>query len=399
MNKIFKTKYDITTGQCKAVSELASNRQIASSSESKPKCGVFFGVFGAFKLAPLALALSVVLPVEVLGQGFSPGVTGLQDGEAKDVQNMMKTGIKGEGFIDVDVGSFTCSKQGNGAGGGFGASNNQGIHNCSSNPIKIKLKDDITQKITKATELSDLFSRGGQELAPSSAEVNVGSDSIRIRWKDAGAGENKNVINVGSGSTETLLKHVAAGKVQNGSTDAVNGGQLYSVIEAFGKLGSEVLGAQVWLDGESDGGKRFGKSTFRPVQSNGYTRKSQTTFREAIQDTIEAINQGMTFKVGGNGSGSSNNNTIKRQLGQSLTFKGDDYLTLSTEGSSGKDTIKLAVNATDSINSTSGGNSNGNDKKLTTVKAVRDYVNSKITSGRKWRKQYWYAIFALFVGE
>ncbi|WP_143432641.1 ESPR-type extended signal peptide-containing protein, partial [Histophilus somni] len=381
MNKIFKTKYDITTGQCKAVSELASNRQIASSSESKPKCGVFFGVFGAFKLAPLALALSVVLPVEVLGQGFSPGVTGLQDGEAKDVQNMMKTGIKGEGFIDVDVGSFTCSKQGNGAGGGFGASNNQGIHNCSSNPIKIKLKDDITQKITKATELSDLFSRGGQELAPSSAEVNVGSDSIRIRWKDAGAGENKNVINVGSGSTETLLKHVAAGKVQNGSTDAVNGGQLYSVIEAFGKLGSEVLGAQVWLDGESDGGKRFGKSTFRPVQSNGYTRKSQTTFREAIQDTIEAINQGMTFKVGGNGSGSSNNNTIKRQLGQSLTFKGDDYLTLSTEGSSGKDTIKLAVNATDSINSTSGGNSNGNDKKLTTVKAVRDYVNSKITSG------------------
>ncbi|THA49615.1 hypothetical protein E5431_07390, partial [Histophilus somni] len=383
MNKIFKTKYDITTGQCKAVSELASNRQIASSSESKPKCGVFFGVFGAFKLAPLALALSVVLPVEVLGQGFSPGVTGLQDGEAKDVQNMMKTGIKGEGFIDVDVGSFTCSKQGNGAGGGFGASNNQGIHNCSSNPIKIKLKDDITQKITKATELSDLFSRGGQELAPSSAEVNVGSDSIRIRWKDAGAGENKNVINVGSGSTETLLKHVAAGKVQNGSTDAVNGGQLYSVIEAFGKLGSEVLGAQVWLDGESDGGKRFGKSTFKPVQSNGYTRKSQTTFREAIQDTIEAINQGMTFKVGGNGSGSSNNNTIKRQLGQSLTFKGDDYLTLSTEGSSGKDTIKLAVNATDSINSTSGGNSNGNgdDKKLTTVKAVRDYVNSKITSG------------------
>ncbi|QQF79305.1 ESPR-type extended signal peptide-containing protein [Histophilus somni] len=41
MNKIFKTKYDITTGQCKAVSELASNRQIASSSKSKPKCGGF----------------------------------------------------------------------------------------------------------------------------------------------------------------------------------------------------------------------------------------------------------------------------------------------------------------------------------------------------------------------
>ncbi|QQF84116.1 ESPR-type extended signal peptide-containing protein [Histophilus somni] len=59
MNKIFKTKYDITTGQCKAVSELASNRQIASSSESKPKCGGFWGNFlRAFKVLPLALLLA-----------------------------------------------------------------------------------------------------------------------------------------------------------------------------------------------------------------------------------------------------------------------------------------------------------------------------------------------------
>ncbi|WP_249962484.1 YadA-like family protein [Histophilus somni] len=58
MNKIFKTKYDVTTGQTKVVSELATNRQIASSSESKPKCSGFFGGnLGAFKLAPLALAL------------------------------------------------------------------------------------------------------------------------------------------------------------------------------------------------------------------------------------------------------------------------------------------------------------------------------------------------------
>ncbi|QQF70139.1 ESPR domain-containing protein [Histophilus somni] len=30
MNKIFKTKYDVTTGQAKVVSELANNRQLAS---------------------------------------------------------------------------------------------------------------------------------------------------------------------------------------------------------------------------------------------------------------------------------------------------------------------------------------------------------------------------------
>ncbi len=64
MNNIFKTKYDITTGQCKAVSELANNRQMASSSGEKPKCGVFFGgVLGAFKLLSLALVMSGVSSV------------------------------------------------------------------------------------------------------------------------------------------------------------------------------------------------------------------------------------------------------------------------------------------------------------------------------------------------
>ncbi|THA20699.1 adhesin, partial [Histophilus somni] len=66
MNKIFKTKYDVTTGQTKVVSELANNRQVASRVEaagSQPKCGVFLDNFlGVFKLAPLALALSVALP-------------------------------------------------------------------------------------------------------------------------------------------------------------------------------------------------------------------------------------------------------------------------------------------------------------------------------------------------
>ncbi|QQF81227.1 ESPR domain-containing protein [Histophilus somni] len=33
MNKIFKTKYDVTTGQTKVVSELANNRQVASRVE------------------------------------------------------------------------------------------------------------------------------------------------------------------------------------------------------------------------------------------------------------------------------------------------------------------------------------------------------------------------------
>ncbi|WP_075321704.1 ESPR-type extended signal peptide-containing protein [Histophilus somni] len=62
MNKIFKTKYDVTTGQTKVVSELANNRQVASRVEGSSvaeKCGDFLGNFlGAFKVLPLALVLA-----------------------------------------------------------------------------------------------------------------------------------------------------------------------------------------------------------------------------------------------------------------------------------------------------------------------------------------------------
>ncbi|OZN25114.1 hypothetical protein CFY87_05225 [Actinobacillus seminis] len=45
MNKIFKTKNDVTTGQTKVISELANNSQVASSSGEKPKCGQIAGRF------------------------------------------------------------------------------------------------------------------------------------------------------------------------------------------------------------------------------------------------------------------------------------------------------------------------------------------------------------------
>uniref|UniRef100_Q0I274 Uncharacterized protein n=1 Tax=Histophilus somni (strain 129Pt) TaxID=205914 RepID=Q0I274_HISS1 len=69
MNKIFKTKYDVTTGETKVVSELAKNCPAASGVScassvgvGQPKCGVFFGgMLGAFKILPLALLISGVL--------------------------------------------------------------------------------------------------------------------------------------------------------------------------------------------------------------------------------------------------------------------------------------------------------------------------------------------------
>ncbi|WP_233145333.1 hypothetical protein [Histophilus somni] len=71
-------------------------------------------------------------------------------------------------------------------------------------------------------------------------------------WGSAGTSENdqedkkKAVVSVGSAGSERIITNVAAGSVMNGSTDAINGGQLYSVIETFGKLGTDILGAEVY---------------------------------------------------------------------------------------------------------------------------------------------------------
>ncbi|WP_075294015.1 YadA-like family protein [Histophilus somni] len=81
MNKIFKTKYDITTGQTKVVSELAKNCQVASRSENKPKCGGISGNFlGLFKLLPLAFLLTGSF---VYGQDINIVLSGLTANESK----------------------------------------------------------------------------------------------------------------------------------------------------------------------------------------------------------------------------------------------------------------------------------------------------------------------------
>ncbi|THA20735.1 hypothetical protein E5361_09575, partial [Histophilus somni] len=104
MNKIFKTKYDVTTGQTKVVSELANNRQVASRVEGasvgvgQPKCGVFFGgMLGAFKVLPLALVMAGFLGVSsvsyaeitYIDMDHKTGSAGVQEkwGEASQWKN------------------------------------------------------------------------------------------------------------------------------------------------------------------------------------------------------------------------------------------------------------------------------------------------------------------------
>ncbi|WP_143432836.1 ESPR-type extended signal peptide-containing protein, partial [Histophilus somni] len=235
---------------------------------------------------------------------------------------------------------------------------------------------------------------GEKKQAFKTQEVNVGTKGLMFDWGSAGTSENdqedkkKAVVSVGSAGSERIITNVAAGSVMNGSTDAINGGQLYSVIETFGKLGTDILGAEVYDKDKDKGQYGFKASTFdkvnyhreQPQGQGQQEQKAPTTFKQAIDETITAINKGMIFKAGNDNGGSGN--TTTKQLGDTLEFKGDDkYIKASVDGSAIKYSVEVATSIDDSSTPSSSGGAGagttGSTDKLVTASAVKNYVTTK----------------------
>ncbi|WP_249960688.1 YadA-like family protein [Histophilus somni] len=196
--------------------------------------------------------------------------------------------------------------------------------------VTIKLAQKVKDKLAiinvgENTNGDNSFALGqnstleAKKLAPSGATPNVGSNDVTITWNTAGASKDKNdlreVVSVGSADKERIITHVAAGAVQSGSTDAINGGQLHSVIDVFGKLGLDVLGAE-----KADTGDGFKKSKFDVVKTSDNAtdsnpEKSEKTFKKAIEDNIAAINKGLKFA-------GDNDGEKQLYLGSTLNIKG-----------------------------------------------------------------------------
>ncbi|TDF35297.1 hypothetical protein E3U35_11230, partial [Histophilus somni] len=197
------------------------------------------------------------------------------------------------------------------------------------------------------------------KTAISSADLNVGTESLTFRWTGGGAGMNKSVVSVGDVGNERIITNVAAGTLTEGSTDAVNAAQLVSVIDVFGKLGTDILGAEV-----DKSSKTFKNSSFaklKDASGNETSSNAPSTFKDAIDKNIAKINEGLKFKVenGTSAGGSAGNSTeMTRQLGATVTFKTGQHLKASLDDSKGE--ISFNVEATDSItDSTASGGSNG----------------------------------------
>ncbi|OZN24036.1 hypothetical protein CFY87_11300, partial [Actinobacillus seminis] len=194
-----------------------------------------------------------------------------------------------------------------------------------------------------------------------------GNNNIKFSWSDAGTSTNgeetskKSVVSVGTQNNERVITHVAAGNVTATSTDAINGGQLYSVASVFSTMATGILGLEK-ADNGSDG---FKDVSFTKLKTkDGTDREQQTTFKSAIENSIETINQGLKF-AGDSGE-------FTRQLGATVKIKGDGTdLTSTANGTSGEISFKLEKET----NITQNGSTS---TKVPTTKAVKEYIDQKV---------------------
>ena len=203
-------------------------------------------------------------------------------------------------------------------------------------------------------------------------------------------------VSIGKQGDERQIKHVAAGKIDSASTDAINGSQLYSVADTITTAIKNVLGGAASLSNESS------KSTFSsPVNTTPLTEdyKAPTdtpkTVAGALQDLNNYVNAG--WKVGDN-----NGDKVSRITpnGQVNFVNGNGTTAIVTQnGTNGanvtfnvkKDTIDNNVlNVSESGVSVISGtitkatkNTNGEvkaddakDNQVATVKNVVDAINS-----------------------
>uniref|UniRef100_Q0I566 Autotransporter adhesin n=1 Tax=Histophilus somni (strain 129Pt) TaxID=205914 RepID=Q0I566_HISS1 len=180
-----------------------------------------------------------------------------------------------------------------------------------------------------------------KEEAKKDATVSFDSTNIKFKWTrgvSSNSGDKKSVLSIGKQNNERIIKHVAAGAVDNNSTDAINGSQLYAVADEFSKLAVNVLGAEV----EEASKTGFKKSNFEVAKYNGKTTAStptEMTFKEAIAQNTTAINKGFIFGVG-----DSNNEQGTHYLGDKLIIKAGavDKPSTTQDGGYVSDNIKTA---------------------------------------------------------
>ncbi len=170
-----------------------------------------------------------------------------------------------------------------------------------------------------------LDSTNGQ--ANSQDEIKIPTEKFAGMKKNGNGSSNTNgnetlgVVSIGKKGEERQLQHVAAGRISQDSTDAINGSQLFAVASYLssgwkiangnGYVGDVSLGKQVSFVGEQGV-----KVEVKEENGKGYKVKISTPGAVTEKDLKDLEKKGLNF-MGNDGK------SIHRNLGQILRIKGE----------------------------------------------------------------------------
>ena len=238
---------------------------------------------------------------------------------------------------------------------------------------------------------------------------DLGGTNNKGKNKPAAKDKQGNFVSIGSEDDERQIKHVAAGRITEDSTDALNGSQLYSVAKTLGNAAeglADTLGVDLNEDGtiktpfehtlntstsNYTGDKVATNVTTALTQLNDYVNAGWTVGNNTAQDVRKILPNGKVNFV--DGKGTTSTVTENGTNGANVTFNVKKDVTANTttglEANGSNNVLNVGENGVSVVsgtinNATTTGNDAGKvttssdtkDNQVATVKNVVDAINS-----------------------
>ena len=233
--------------------------------------------------------------------GYALGTTTIGIGQGVKIENSVGNGIS-IGTGSTSSNSFDSVSLGTG-------------NNISNGNNNVALGAGIN--IDGLSNVVALGAGSSAEGAVSTAGMTIGSQNYNF------AGTNVNgTVSIGNGTTQRTLTHLAAGRVDAGSTDAVNGSQLFAVAQAAAAARTTITGGSHVSVSSNTGA---GGSTNYTISVNGTDtiaagNSDLATSNGVYQYGQTLINNGLKFGAN-SASGAANPATAK--LGSTVNVVGE----------------------------------------------------------------------------
>ena len=264
--------------------------------------------------------------------GYALGTTTIGIGQGVKIENSVGNGIS-IGTGSTSSNSFDSVSLGTG-------------NNISNGNNNVALGAGIN--IDGLSNVVALGAGSSAEGAVSTAGMTIGSQNYNF------AGTNVNgTVSIGNGTTQRTLTHLAAGRVDAGSTDAVNGSQLFAVAQAAAAARTTITGGSHVSVSSNTGA---GGSTNYTISVNGTDtiaagNSDLATSNGVYQYGQTLINNGLKFGAN-SASGAANPATAK--LGSTVNvvgegakadteYSGDNLKTVVSQDGAGNTTITVKM--------------------------------------------------------